>query len=187
MLNLVGDVLDLWGLKGKTLNCTTDSAFNMQRASRLLAEEDEFMTGWIPCASHKMQNIMKRCVEKGPQGVQLLFRKVEVLASALRTPTGGKLLANAQRIMEVPQRKSLSYTDVRWNSKFMLAERLLEHNMVMGEIERLATDPRASTADKKYWADNKNLLLTEASTNATWVVCGLHAIDEELLTSYHFA
>lgn len=151
----------MWGLREKTLNCTTDSGANMQMAARLLIAEDEYMTSWIPCAAHKIQNVMKRCVDKGPESVRSLFGKVEALASVLRTPVGGRLLVNAQRIMEVPERKSLSYTDVRWNSKLMRAKRLTEHNMVIGVIERLATDQTAPPWAKKFWADNKALLLTE--------------------------
>jgi len=109
----------MWGLTGKTLNCTTDSSSNMRLASRLLIAEiaeDEYMASWLPCASYKLQNIIKRCVEKGPVSVRSLFEKVEALASVLRTPIGDRLLANAQKIMEVPERNSLSYTDARWNS-----------------------------------------------------------------------
>ncbi|KAG0196274.1 hypothetical protein BGX31_005494, partial [Mortierella sp. GBA43] len=53
------DVLRQWGLEGKVICITTDSANNMKKAIELYQSTSE-ITSWFPCSAHKIQLIISK-------------------------------------------------------------------------------------------------------------------------------
>jgi hypothetical protein len=126
----------------------------------MLAENDEAVGDWVPCASHKMQSCIKDTMKAGRE-FDILFKRAEALNSVLKTANGGKLLREARAALGQRPLKAVSFVETRWNSRCTMAIRLLEHTEAITQIAVMVQEPGTPNVYQKFWKDNQALLLSE--------------------------
>ncbi|XP_062872093.1 zinc finger BED domain-containing protein 4-like [Trichomycterus rosablanca] len=110
--------MEEWGIKDKTKCIVTDAAANM------IACVNNLNVRHALCVAHNLNLIVKKSFEEVP-GLSELRAKCRKMVTYFRTSTTAKeTLTQVQKQMGLPSLKMILEVDTRWNSTYLMLERL---------------------------------------------------------------
>lgn len=122
--------------------------------------DDETVGPWMHCACHKLQLFIRGIIDKNAE-VANVVKRVDGLISAFQTIGGAQLLREQQ--VERNERTPLvviSYTDTRWNSKYLSIKRLLKLRAVILAIQANVAEQHATPIMRTFYKDFSMKFLT---------------------------
>ncbi|XP_062857042.1 E3 SUMO-protein ligase ZBED1-like [Trichomycterus rosablanca] len=124
-----------WGLEGKVQCLVTDAAANMLCTAKKLAMRH------IVCIAHALNLVVKKSLDQTP-GLEELRSKARKVVTYFRSSTTGKeKLKHVQQQMNCAVMKLIQEVDTRWNSTFLMLQRLYDERQTVGAaLASLKTD-----------------------------------------------
>lgn len=137
-----------WGLQGKIFLVLRDNAANMVRAMREQYES-------VGCVSHTLQLVIKQALLSEDEIKDVLKKCRKIVGHFHHSEPATRKLTDCQKQCGLPQHTLVQDIDVRWNSTFLMLQRLLEQKNAVNLycVEHGKIDPVQS----KDWVIVKNL------------------------------
>lgn len=124
VLETIQSVIRLWDLEGKIIGVTTDQGSNYKKAMSMY--EDISKANWIPCASHKIQLCINKALDSTPDAQAVIDRCHKISTFYRGGGFSTDLLVKHQRRLYDKSSKLKSMNATRWNSRYMMAARVLK-------------------------------------------------------------
>lgn len=115
-----------WGLEGKVQCLVTDAAANMVSTAKKLAMQH------VVCIAHALNLVVKKSLDQTP-GLEDLHTKAQKVVTYFRSgSTGKEKLKHVQQQMNCAVMKLIQEVDTRWNSTFLMLQRLYNERQTVG-------------------------------------------------------
>ncbi|XP_078030269.1 E3 SUMO-protein ligase ZBED1-like [Epinephelus lanceolatus] len=113
-------LMEEWGIEGKVTSIVTDAGANMVASVRILNLRHAI------CFAHALNLVVKKSLDATP-GLEDLRTRARKVVSFFKTSTTAKeKLREVQEQMNRPVKKLIQEVDTRWNSTFLMLQRLFE-------------------------------------------------------------
>lgn len=128
-------LMEEWGIETKVKCLVTDAATNMIATARNLG------TRHVVCIAHALNLVVKKSLEQTP-GLEDLRTRARRMVTLFRSSTTAKeRLTSMQVQMNRPVLKVIQEVDTRWNSTFLMLQRLYDERQTVGAaLASLRTD-----------------------------------------------
>ncbi|XP_058485902.1 E3 SUMO-protein ligase ZBED1-like [Solea solea] len=132
-----------WGLEGKVQCMVTDAAANMVSTAKKLAMRH------VVCIAHALNLVVKKSLDQTP-GLDDLRTKARKVVTYFRSSTTGKeKLKHVQQQMNCAVMKLIQEVDTRWNSTFLMLQRLHNERQTVGAaLASLKTDAHPLSSEE---------------------------------------
>nr|XP_033482545.1 zinc finger BED domain-containing protein 1-like [Epinephelus lanceolatus] len=135
-------LMEEWGIEGKVTSIVTDAGANMVASVRILNLRHAI------CFAHALNLVVKKSLDATP-GLEDLRTRARKVVSFFKTSTTAKeKLREVQEQMNRPVKKLIQEVDTRWNSTFLMLQRLFEERQSVGAaLATLRTDVRPLSSE----------------------------------------
>lgn len=127
--NIAEKIIELkskWVENAHISGIVTDNAKNMLCAIRTI--EDIEFNDKITCAAHSLQLVINKAIDC--EEINILLSKVSKLVAHFKhSPLATEELNKKQQQLSLTPQKLIQHTKTRWNSVFMMLERLVENRV----------------------------------------------------------
>ncbi|KAK1889339.1 Zinc finger BED domain containing protein 1 [Dissostichus eleginoides] len=141
-------LMEEWGTEGKVTSIVTDAGANMVASVRSLNVRHAF------CFAHSLNLVVKKSLDATP-GLQDLRTRARKVVTFFKTSTTAKeKLREVQEQMNRPVLKLIQEVDTRWNSTYLMLQRLFKERQSVGAaLATLKTDVRPLSSEDYETAD----------------------------------
>ncbi|KAK7901739.1 hypothetical protein WMY93_018508 [Mugilogobius chulae] len=135
--------LEKWGLSQKVKCLITDSASNMLLSAKLLGVAN------VPCYAHILNLLVKKALDQTPPLAEIRTKARKIVTVFKTSVKAKEKLTEVQEQLQKPKHKLLQEVDTRWNSTYLMLERLFEQREpVAAALASLSSEtPPLSTMD----------------------------------------
>lgn len=131
-----------WGIEGKVTCLVTDAAANMTATARNLAIRH------VVCIAHALNLVVKKSIDQTPGLEDLRTRARKVVTYFRSSTTAKEKLKNVQQQMNCAVMKLIQEVDTRWNSSFLMLQRLYDERQTVGAaLASLRTEVNPLSSD----------------------------------------
>ncbi|KAJ4932479.1 hypothetical protein JOQ06_010900 [Pogonophryne albipinna] len=135
-------LMEEWGTEGKVTSIVTDAGANMVASVRSLNLRHAL------CFAHSLNVVVKKSLDATP-GLQDLRTRARKVVTFFKTSTTAKeKLREVQEQMNRPVLKLIQELDTRWNSTYIMLQRLFKERQSVGAaLATLKTDVRPLSSE----------------------------------------
>ncbi|XP_077097966.1 E3 SUMO-protein ligase ZBED1-like [Siphateles boraxobius] len=135
-------LMEEWGIEGKVTSIVTDAGANMVASVRSLNLRHAL------CFAHSLNLVVKKSLDATPGLEKLRTRARKVVTFFKTSTTANEKLKEVQEQMNHPVKKLIQEVDTRWNSTFLMLQRLYEERQSVGAaLATLKTDVRPLSSE----------------------------------------
>lgn len=142
------DMANAWGLQGKIFLVLRDNAANMVRAMR-----DQYES--IGCVAHTLQLVIKQALFSEDEIKDVLKKCRKIVGHFHHSEPATRKLTECQKQCGLPEHALIQDIDVRWNSTFLMLQRLLEQKNAVNLY--CVEHGRVDSLQSNEWVIVKNL------------------------------
>lgn len=135
-------LMEEWGIEGKVTSIVTDAGANMVASVRSSNLRHAL------CFAHSLNLVVKKSLDVTPGLEDLRTRARKVVTFFKTSTTAKEKLREVQEQMKRPVMKLIQEVDTRWNSTFLMLQRLFEERQSVGAaLAMLKTDVRPLSSE----------------------------------------
>lgn len=135
-------LMEEWGTEGKVTSIVTDAGANMVASVRSLNLRHAL------CFAHSLNLVVKKSLDATPGLQDLRTRARKVVAFFKTSTTAKEKLREVQEQMNRPVLKLIQEVDTRWNSTYLMLQRLFKERQSVGAaLATLKTDVRPLSSE----------------------------------------
>ncbi|XP_033998009.1 zinc finger BED domain-containing protein 1-like [Trematomus bernacchii] len=141
-------LMEEWGTEGKVTSIVTDAGANMVASVRSLNLRHAL------CFAHSLNLVVKKSLDATPGLQDLRTRARKVVAFFKTSTTAKEKLREVQEQMNRPVLKLIQEVDTRWNSTYLMLQRLFKERQSVGAaLATLKTDVKPLSSEDYETAD----------------------------------